>query len=148
MIAVATAQTVAWIVEGLSYKSTEPQGVAGDLFHRLGFPFFGTQSAIALILVIVGTMLGTLPGVLQERRAPQQQRLVSLSLWLAVGVAAVIAVGSVLAVRANLHLYAAQGRGVPTFVTVQLTGFLLETLGTAAVALFGAVVALGLRESD
>jgi hypothetical protein len=146
LIAVAFAQTVAWIVEGLSYKGSQPQGVAGDTLHRLGFPFFGTQSAIALLLLLVGTVLVSLPPVLHARPSQQQRRLVTASLWLAVLAASTIAIGSVLAVRANLHVYAAQDRGVPDFVRIQLTGFLLVTLGTAAVALFGAVVAMGLRD--
>jgi hypothetical protein len=62
--------------------------------------------------------------------------------------AIVIGVGSILTVRYNLHLYSASNRPVPSFVRIQLVFFLLGALGTAAVALFGALTALGLRDRN
>jgi hypothetical protein len=145
LVAVAGAQAIAWIVEGFAYASNEPRGVPGDLMHRLGFPFLGTQSTVALLLLLVGVVLMTLPALLGQERSHQQEALVRVSLVFTVAVAVVVAVGSVLAVRADLHVYAAEGRPVPRYIRVQMTTFLLGAIGTAAVVLFGAVAAMGLH---
>jgi len=56
-----------------------------------------------------------------------------------------VALGSLLAVRANLHEYAAKGVPVPAYVRVQFTNFLLGSLGAAALALFGSITAMNER---
>ncbi|MDQ6928371.1 MAG: hypothetical protein M3159_06870, partial [Actinomycetota bacterium] len=145
LVAIAGAQTIAWIVEGFAYTSNEPRGVPGDLLHRLGFPFLGTQSMVALLLLLVGLVLMSLPALLSEERSDEQEVLVRVTLFFTVAVAVVIAVGSVLAVRADLHVYAGQSRSVPRYVKIEMTTFLLGAIGTAAVVLFGAVAALGLH---
>jgi hypothetical protein len=144
-VAVAGTQTVAWVLEGFAYAKTEPRGVATDLLHRLGFPFLGTQSTIALLLLLVGVVLMTLPALMREERSDQQELTVRVALLLTIATAVTIAVGSVLAVRANVHVLSAQGRAVPGYTRVEMTTFLLGAIGTAAVALFGAVAALGLH---
>jgi hypothetical protein len=142
---VAGAQAIAWIVEGLAYAKTEPHGIAGDLWHRLGFPFLGAQSTVALLLLLVGVVLMSLRALMGEQRSEQQEALVRVALVFAIAIAVTVALGSVLGVRANLHVLAAQGRGIPTYVRVEMTSFLLGVIGAAAVALFSAVAALGLH---
>lgn len=145
LVAVAGAQAVAWIIEGFAYAKTEPHGVAGDLLHRLGFPFFGAQSTVALLLLLVGVVLMSLRALMGEERTEQQEALVRIALYCTIAIAVMIALGSVLGVRANLHVLAAQRHAIPTYVRVEMTTFLLGVIGTAAVALFGAVAALGLH---
>ena len=58
----------------------------------------------------------------------------------------IVALGSVLAVRGSLHEYSAKNVAVPGYVRVQFTSFLLATLGAAALAVFGAITALGVRD--
>jgi hypothetical protein len=60
--------------------------------------------------------------------------------------AALVALGSLLAVRGSLHEYSAKDVAVPGYVQVQFTNFLLATLGSAALAIFGAITALGVRD--
>ena len=60
--------------------------------------------------------------------------------------AVVVAIGSILTVRYNLHLYSVSHRSVPAFVRLQLVFFLLGALGTAGLAVFGALSGLGIRD--
>jgi hypothetical protein len=68
-----------------------------------------------------------------------------MTLLFTIAVAVVIALGSLLAVRSNLHVFAAQGRSIPRYIRVEMTTFLLGAIGTAAVVMFGAVAALALH---
>jgi len=142
---VVTAQVLAAIAEGFALKRTEPQGVPGDLFHRLGYAFSNLGGTVLLFLVLA-VVLVSLPMFLQRRTSDRQERTASVTLGLVVVMAVVIGVGSILAVRYNLHLYSASKRSVPSYVRIQLVFFLLGALGTAAIALFSALTALGLRD--
>ncbi|MBV8982801.1 MAG: hypothetical protein JO086_18030 [Acidimicrobiia bacterium] len=141
---VVGAQVVAAIIEGLVLKKTEPQGVPGDVFHRLGYAFSNLGGTVLLFLV-VAVVLVSLPVFLQRRTTDRQETAVAATLGLVVVLAVIIGVGSILTVRYNLHLYSANKRSVPSFVRIQLVFFLLGALGTAAIALFSALTALGLR---
>jgi cytochrome bd-type quinol oxidase subunit 2 len=142
---VVGAQVLAAIAEGLSLKKTEPQGVPGDIFHRLGYAFSNLGGTVLLFLV-VAVVLVSLPVFLERRTTDRQETAVSVTLGLTVVLAVIIGVGSILTVRYNLHLYSANKRSVPSFVRIQLVFFLLGALGTAAIALFSALTALGLRD--
>jgi hypothetical protein len=74
--------------------------------------------------------------------------MVGLSLVVAIVIGVVVAIGSLLAVRANLHEYAAKNLAVPTYVRVQFTNFLLGSLGAAALVLFGAIAAMNERSRE
>src|SRR5947209_6468734 len=52
---VISAQVLAAISEGMALKGNQPQGVPGDILHRLGYPFgtLGASSALYLILAAV-----------------------------------------------------------------------------------------------
>jgi hypothetical protein len=142
---VITAQVLAAIAEGMALKRTEPQGLPGDVWHRIGYAF-SSLGGTALLFLVVAVVLVTLPVILDAHTSDRQETVAAVVLGLAVVMAVVIGVGSILTVRYNLHLYSASQRPVPSFVRIQLVFFLLGALGTAAVALFGALTALGMRD--
>ncbi|HEX3623058.1 MAG TPA: hypothetical protein VHT97_12150 [Acidimicrobiales bacterium] len=144
LIGIVTIQVIASLVEGLTLKKGERVGVPDDILHRLGYPFGGLGST-ALVFLVLGVVLVSLPSVLDELLPATQDRVVGIALVVAVAMGVVIAVGSLLAVRANLHEYAAKGVSVPAYVRVQFTNFLLGSLGAAALALFGAITAISER---
>jgi hypothetical protein len=142
---VVTAETLAAIAEGFSLKKTEPQGLAGDIFHRLGYAL-SRLDATTLLFLVVAVVLVSLPVIVGSRTSDRQETSAAITLGLTVVITVVIGVGSILAVRYNLHLYSASSRPVPSYVRIQLVLYLLGVLGTGAVALFGALTALGLRD--
>ena len=144
---VLTAQVLAAIAEGMALKRTEPQGLAGDIFHRIGYAF-SSLGGTALLFLVVAVVLVSLPVILGARTTQRHETMSAIALGLAVVMSIVIAVGSILTVRYNLHLYSASKRSVPAFVRIQLVFFLLGALGTAAIALFAALSALGLRDKE
>ncbi len=142
---VVTAQVLAAIAEGMALKRTEPQGVPGDVFHRLGYAFSNLGGTVLLFLV-VAVVLVSLPVFIGNRTSDRQETATAVTLGLIVVMSVVIGVGSILTVRYNLHLYSANHRSVPSFVRIQLVFFLLGALGTGAIALFAALTAMGMRE--
>jgi hypothetical protein len=142
---VVTAQVLAAIAEGFALKHTEPQGIPSDVFHRLGYAFSNLGGTVLLFLV-VAVVLVSLPVFMDRRTSARQESTAAITLGLTVVMAIVIGVGSILAVRYNLHLYSASKRAVPSYVRIQLVFFLLGALGTGAIALFAALTALGLRD--
>lgn len=147
LIGIVTVQVVTSLVEGLSLKSEQRVQIPDDLFHRLGYPF-GGLGATALVFLVLGVVLVALPSVLDELLSESQDRVVGGALIVAVVMAVIIAVGSLLAVRANLHEYAAKNVAVPTYVRVQFTNFLLGSLGAAALTLFAAISAMNVRSRE
>lgn len=144
LIGIVTVQVIASIVEGLTLKSGQRVGIADDLLHRIGYPF-GGLGATALVFLVLGVVLVSMPSVLDELLSESQDRVVGIALIVAVAMGVLIAIGSLLAVRANLHEYAAKNVEVPAYVRVQFTNFLLGSLGAAALALFGAVASINER---
>lgn len=144
LIGIVTVQVLASLVEGLSLKSEQRVQVPDDLFHRIGYPF-GGLGATALVFLVLGVVLVSMPSVLDELLSESQDRVVGVALVVAMAMGVIIAIGSLLAVRANLHEYAAKNVPVPTYVRVQFTNFLLGSLGAAALTLFGAISAMNER---
>ena len=147
LIGIVTVQVVTSLVEGVTLKRGQRVGVPDDLFHRLGYPFGGLGTT-ALVILVLGIVLVAMPSVLDELLSEGQDRVVGVALMTAVVVGVIIAIGSLLAVRANLHEYAAKGIAVPSYVRVQFTNFLLGSLGAAALALFGAIAAMNERSRE
>lgn len=141
LIGIVTVQVLTSIVEGLTLKSGQRVGVPDDLFHRLGYPF-GGLGATALVFLVLGVVLVSMPAVLDELLSESQERVVGVALVVATVMGVAIAIGSLLAVRANLHEYAAKNVAVPSYVRVQFTNFLLGSLGAAALALFGSIASI------
>jgi hypothetical protein len=147
LIGIVTVQVLASLVEGLTLKSGQRVQVPDDLFHRIGYPF-GGLGATALVFLVLGVVLVSMPSVLGELLSEAQDRVVGLALIVSIVMGVIIAIGSLLAVRANLHEYAAKNVAVPTYVRVQFTNFLLGSLGAAALALFGAIAAMNERSRE
>lgn len=147
LIGIVTVQVVTSLVEGLTLKSGQRVGVPDDLFHRLGYPF-GGLGATALVFLVLGIVLVSMPSVLDELLSEPQERVVGVALVVAVAMGVIIAIGSLLAVRANLHEYAAKNVPVPSYVRVQFTNFLLGSLGAAALALFGSIASINERSRE
>jgi hypothetical protein len=144
LIGIVTVQVVTSLVEGFTVESGQRVGVPDDLFHRIGYPF-GGLGATALVFLVLGVVLVSLPSVLDELLSESQDRVVSIALIVAIAMGVIIAIGSLLAVRANLHEYSAKNVPVPTYVRVQFTNFLLGSLGAAALALFGSIASMNER---
>ena len=148
LVAVVAAQVIASVIEGfvINEGRNEPRGVSTDLLHRLGFPF-GNLGPIAMLLLVVALALMCIPTLLgrDHERSPLLDRLVSWALVAIVALAVIVAAGSLLAVRYSLHEYTAQGQSPPQFIRIGFASFLLGSLGTAAVALFGSLAALSAR---
>jgi len=149
MIGIVSVQVIASVIQGLTIRTGERlgQGLRDDLFHRLGYPFDNLGST-ALLFLVVGVVLLALPSALDEYVAERQDRAVGLMLKLAIAIAVIVAIGSVLAVRATLHNYSANNVRVPTSVRIQFTTFLLGALGASALALYAAISALGQRARE
>ncbi|MDQ2827079.1 MAG: hypothetical protein M3Y04_08995, partial [Actinomycetota bacterium] len=148
LVAIVSVQVIASVVEGLVLKRGQRVGdIPEDLFHRLGYPF-GGLGATALVFLVVGVVLLAMPSVLDEYLSPSQDRVVGVALVVAMVMAIVVAIGSLLAVRANLHEYSAKGVAVPGYVRVQFTNFLLGALGAAALALFASVATMNERSRE
>ncbi len=144
LIGIVTVQVLTSLVEGFTLASGERVQVPDDLFHRLGYPF-GGLGATALVFLVLGVVLVSMPSVLDELLSEAQDRVVGVALIVAIVMGVMIAIGSLLAVRANLHEYAAKNFAVPTYVRVQFTNFLLGSLGAAALALFASIAAMNER---
>lgn len=147
LIGIVTVQVLTSLVEGLTLKSQQRVGVPDDLFHRLGYPF-GGLGATALVFLVFGVVLVSMPGVLDELLSEPQDRVVGVALIVAIVMGVLIAIGSLLAVRANLHEYAAKNLPVPSYIRVQFTNFLLGSLGAAALALFGSIASMNERSRE
>ena len=148
MIGIVTVQVLASLVQGLTTKSGDRlQGVPDDLLHRMGYPFDSLGST-ALLFLVVGVVLLALPAALDEFLPDRHERSLGLALKVAIAVAAIVAIGSVLAVRATLHLYSASNAAVPTGERVRFTTFLLGALGAAALAIYTALSALNQRARE
>jgi hypothetical protein len=147
LIGIVTVQVLTSLVEGLTLQSGQRVQVPDDLFHRLGYPF-GGLGATALVFLVLGVVLISMPAVLDELVSESQDRVIGIALVVAIVMGVVIAIGSLLAVRANLHEYAAKDVAVPSYVRVQFTNFLLGSLGAAALALFGAIASMNERSRE
>ncbi len=147
LVGIVAVQVLTSLVEGLTLKSGQRVGVPDDLLHRLGYPF-GGLGATALVFLVLGVVLVSMPSVLDELLSESQDRVVGVALFVAIVMGVLIAVGSLLAVRANLHEYSAKNVPVPSYVRVQFTNFLLGSLGAAALALFGSIASMSERSRD
>lgn len=145
LVAVVAAQVVASILQGLALpEQLDANSVRTDLLHRLGFPF-GNLGPVTALLLVAGLVLMSLPRLLGLATSGLQERMISVMLLVAVVLAVLIALGSLLAVRNSLHEYTARGASPPSYVRIGFASFLLGTLGTAAVALFGSLAAINAR---
>ncbi len=146
-IGVVTLQVLLTLVEGLSLKTGQRFAVPDDLLHRIGYPF-GSLGSTAVFLVVIGIILLALPTILGEDVTDRQYAIGGAALKTAVVIGVLIGLGALLAVRGSLHEYSAKNVAVPGYVRVQFTSFLLATLAASAVAVWGAITALGVRNES
>jgi len=145
LVVVVALQILAALVEGTTYETNQPQQVpTGDFLHRFGYPF-GSLGTTTLIFLVIGVVLLSLPAYLGDETTPSQDRLASVALIVAVIAAVVLALGSLLAVRANFHVYNESQRDVPTYVVVQYASFMIGNLGTAVIAFYASMQVMSLR---
>ena len=145
LIMVVVLQILAALIEGMTYETNQPQQVpTGDLLHRFGYPF-GSLGTTTLIFLVIGVVLLSLPAYLGDETTPAQDRLAAVALVVAVIAAVVLALGSLLAVRANFHVYNESQRDVPAYVVVQYASFMIGNLGTAVVAFYASMQVMGMR---
>lgn len=145
LVAVVGLQVVAAIVEGIAYQANEPQQVpTGDLLHRFGYPF-GSLGMATLIFLVVSVVLLSLPAYLGDETTAGQDRLAVVALVVAVIAAVVIALGSLLAVRANFHVYHESQHAVPTWLVVHYASFMIGSLGTAVIAFYASMQVMSMR---
>ena len=116
-------------------------GVPDDLFHRIGYPF-GSLGSTAMFFLLLAAVLLAPARVVGEEVTDRQYAIAGAALRTALVLGVIVALGSILAVRGSLHEYSAKNVAVPGFVRVQFTSFLLATLGSAALAIVGALAAL------
>jgi len=146
LVVVVALQIVFAVIESLMYKTNEPQGVpTGDFLHRLGYPF-GSLGTTTLLYLVAAVALLSLPAYFGDRRSDSQERLARVAAVVAAVTAVMLALGSLLAVRANFHVYAENGRSVPGYVIVQYITFLVGNLGTAVIAFYASVQLMSLRD--
>lgn len=143
IVGLVTLQLLMALLEGLSLATGERFQVPDDLLHRLGYAFTSLGMP-TLLFLIAGVALIMLPLAFGEGVSDGQYKLAVMALRTVIVVAVVIALGSVLAVRATLHA----NTTVPGFFRIQLIGFLLTTLAATALAVLTAVTALKLRDEE
>lgn len=105
------------LVEGLALRAEERVGVPDDVLHRIGYPFGGLGTTATLFLV-TGVVLLLLPSVLDQEATYGQERMAGAALVASNVLAILMAMGSVLAVRANLHEHQAKGIAIPSYARV------------------------------
>jgi hypothetical protein len=141
---VVAVEVVVAVIEGLTLRGAEPQGVSGDTLHRLGYPF-GTLGSGPLLTLVVAVILVSLPALLRLPTSAGQERAAKVALVLALLSSVALAFGSILAVRYQLHILQAANQHIPSFARVGHVGFLVGALGIATVTIVGAWVGLGMR---
>ncbi|MEW6153783.1 MAG: hypothetical protein AB1673_07320 [Actinomycetota bacterium] len=147
LVGVVAGQVIAAVAEGFVIRADqlEPTGIETDLFHRLGFPF-GGLGAPAILYLVVGLALLAMPTLLGHVLTAGQERLVSVAILAVPPVALVLATGSLLAVRNQIHQFTSQGLSPPPFARLGYAVFLLGAMGGAAVAIGGALATARARK--
>ena len=150
MAVVQAIVVIGVILEGLAVSSTGTQGLRGDVFYRIGLaayiPNLTTTNGLVLLLA-VGLVL--LPLAARTRIRPPQRSAAVFTLVAVAVLAALVGIGSLLAVRAQFHRFDLFHQKIDSVSRRLLFTYLAGTLGTAAVAVAGAAGAIGLyRRTD
>jgi hypothetical protein len=145
IVGIVALQVLMALVEAFSLKPDQRFGVPDDLLHRIGYPF-GSLGSTAMFFLVLAAVLLALPAIVGEEVSDRQYAIGGAALRTAMVLGALVALGSILAVRGSLHEYSAKDVAVPGFVRVQFTSFLLATLASSALAIFSSLAALRLRD--
>lgn len=136
LVAVVGIQVALSIAAGVSIE--ENPSIPSDLYHRVGVPF-GSLGATTVLILLAGVVISALPHLLGREATQTQAPLTRAAATAAIAIAALISVGSLLAVLAELNNFTAQARSAPTFVRLQLGTFLLGALGSSALTIAAGV---------
>lgn len=142
LVGVVSAQVVLALVQGLSIKETQT-----DVLDRLGSPFGPPGSTLAVLMLVIGVALLSLPSFLGEARSAGEQSTFAVAITAVQALAVILALGSLLWVRAILNVRNATGQVTPAYLKVSYISFLIATVGLAVVAVWGALMARRLRQS-
>ena len=140
------------VIQGLSLHRNGAGGFPGDIFHRIGIAFSTSVNIPSGLALTAGALLVAAPSLagLDDERVPRWSPGLRTALLVMVDVVAiVIAVGTVLGVRASLRLDNLQTTPVTGYQRWELTAYTAGTVGTALVAFITALVAMpGRRDRD
>jgi hypothetical protein len=148
LLMVALLELLATLLEGL--------GTAGPpaALDRIGSAFASDIGASVGLEILLGVGLLVVPDVLAKampgsgRPSWIAARLTTAGLWAAEALSALIAIGSLVAVKAKLDQLSSAHQHVTSSVSHQLAAYLVEQLGLAVLAFAAAAAALVLVDRD
>lgn len=143
VVAVAVGQVLLALLEGLTSYPDDATNVPVQLYLRIGQPFGGLGGG-AVLLLLIGLLLAVVPSVVMPPGPEGPPRLTRAVIPVVGTFAAVIAVGSVLAVLYSLDAYSMRGLSTPPRVRLNLATFLFGSIGLAAVTISASMVLAGL----
>lgn len=143
LLVVVGLQIVLAITAGISLNRTGA-GAEG-LHHRLGVAFGGLGGATALLLLL-GFVFQTVPALVGRSLTAGQQRVLRVSVPAVASLAAVLSIGSVLAVVSQLNEYTLRGLSAPAYARLQLGTFLVGAIGISGIAIAAAYAGRGLAQ--
>ncbi len=147
IVGVVALQVLLALVEGLTTDAGQRLSVTDDFLHRIGYPFGSLNSTVMFFLVLAVVLL-IIPAIVGEEVTDRQYAISGAVLRTVIALGIIVALGSLLAVRGSLHEYTAKDVPVQGYVRVQFASFLLTTLAAAALAVFGALAALRIRDES
>jgi hypothetical protein len=148
LLMVSLLELLATLLEGLG--SSGPPGA----LDRIGSAFASNIGASVGLSVLLGVGLLVVPDVLAKigtaSRRPSwvAARLTTAGLWAAEALAALMALGSLVAVKSKLDQLSAAHQHVTSSVSHQLAAYLVEQLGLAVLAFAAAAAALVVVDRD
>lgn len=145
---VALLELLATLLEGLG--TAGPPGA----LDRIGSAFASDIGASVGLEILVGVGLVVVPDVLAKvapgsgRPSWTAARLTTAGLWAAEALSALLAMGSLVAVKSKLDQLSSAHQHVTSSVSHQLAAYLVEQLGLAVLAFAAAAAALVLVDRD
>lgn len=138
-------QLVEAVLQGSTVPSSGPQGISGGYLYRLGVALFSDIDAANSLVLVLSVALVTVPLAFARRLHDRVSSAVTTALGTVLVVSVLMGIGSVLAVRARLHLYYVSDQAVTTVIRYSLFSYLIGTLGPALIALAAATAGLRWR---
>ena len=132
---VAGLQLGGVIAQGLAIADSGPQGLSGDVLHRIGFAFLENVGPLNGIVLLAVVALAAAPDLLALPLRPGGRTRQGLAFALSIGFAAVVVVGAILATRAQLRVIDLRGAEVTSLTVRVLFTYLVGTVGTALVTI-------------
>lgn len=128
-------QVAGSVAEGLAVPSSGPQGLAGDVWQRIGYAFLTNVTVANALVLVVAVLMAAAPAVLRASSGERSGRLAAeLTAIVTAVTAAALGLGSVLAVRTRLHQFALLHQAVPSYQRRSLFTFVAGSVGGCIVA--------------